>query len=36
MTLYGEWDMLKLKQALFGNKQRVSGWCSNKRGLISF
>ena len=29
-------NQLKLKLALFGNKQRVSDWCSNKKGLIFF
>ena len=29
-------DQLKLKQAFLGDKQRVSGWCSNKKGLNFF
>ena len=29
-------NQLKLKQALLGDEQRVSGLCSNMKGLISF
>ena len=33
---YQMMNEMKLKQALFGNKQRVSGWCSNEKGASPF
>ena len=33
---YQMMNEMKLKQALFGNRRRVSGWCSNEKGVSPF